>query len=198
MTCSRPWHNLAGRTGIRAQAFMPHTSLLHIVLSLRLRNREGFGNRFPLYFFMLPWFSWGVKMKAGPHSVSIIDPSSLFSRVWDQLQICPFSRGCLPCLCNSCTGTDVTILGAIEDLQDSYGWEMLCKCKNNTSFLCWSLFILESLILPLLLWLLLFPWTFPFDTNSPLCKINCLLNGPIPIERQSRSTPILLLLLICF
>lgn len=52
MTCSRPWHNLAGRTGIRAQAFMPHTSLLHIVLSLRLRNQEGFGNRFPTYFML--------------------------------------------------------------------------------------------------------------------------------------------------
>lgn len=113
MTCSRPWHNLVGRTGIRAQTFMPHTSLLHIALSLRLRNWKRFGNRFPFYFFMLLCLRWGVKMKGGPHFVSIIDPSSLFSRVWTQLQICPFC-GCLLCLRDSCTG--VTLQAVEENL----------------------------------------------------------------------------------
>lgn len=132
MTCSRPWHNLAGRTGIRAEAFMPLTSLLHIVLSLRLRNQQGFGNRFPVHF-MLSWFRWGVRMKAGPHCGSIIDDCSLFNRVWTQLQICPF-LGHLPCLGNSHTYTDATKLRVDEDLQDSYGWEMLCKFKNNATY----------------------------------------------------------------
>lgn len=118
------------------------------------------------------------------HSSAEFEPSSKFTP----------SRGYLPRLSDSYTCTGVIILGSDEDLQDSYGWEMLCKCKNNTHFLWWSLFTLDSLILLLLLLLLLvFPSTFPFVTNSALCRINCLLNGPIPIERQIRSKSILLL-----
>lgn len=184
MTCSRPWHNLVGRTGIRAQTFMPHTSLLHIALSLRLRNWKRFGNRFPFYFFMLLCLRWGVKMKGGPHCVSIIDPNSLFSRVGTQLQICY--------QCNSASSWGKSL--------GFYGWEILCNCKNNIHFLWWSQFIWDSLLLLVLLWLLLlvFPWTSPFVANFVLCQINCLLNGPIHRERQNRSKFVLLLSLICY
>lgn len=199
MTCSRPWHNLVGRTGIRAQTFMPHTSLLHIALSLRLRNWKGFGKRFPLYFFMLLCLRWGVKMKGGPHCVSIIDPNSLFSRAGTQFQICPFwglsslfQRQLYSYWCYSASSWRKSL--------GFYEWEILCNCKNNIHFLWCSLFIWDSLILLVLLWLLLlvFLWTSPSVANPVLCQINCLLNGPIHRERQNRSKFVLLLSLICY
>lgn len=93
------------------------------------------------------------------HSSSEFEPNSKFAPSWSYLL----------CLSNSYTCIGVTILGVDEDLWDSYGWEMLCKCKNSVHFLCCSSFILYTLILLLLLWLLLvFPWTSPFVTNSAL------------------------------
>lgn len=129
MICSRPWHNLAGRTGIRAQAFMPHTSLLHIFLSLRLRHQEGFGNRFPTYFMLacldevsewkLVHPVWALLMPV--HSSAEFELSSKFA---PSLDIC--------CLSNC--HADVTTLAVDEDLKDSYPWEMICKYKNNATF----------------------------------------------------------------
>lgn len=202
MTCSRPWHNLAGRTRIRAQAFMPHTSLLHIVLSLRLRNQEGFGNRFPVYFMFL-WFRWGVRMKAGPHCVSIIDACSLFSRVWTQLPVCSF-LGYLSYLSNSHTCTDVAMLGLDEDLH-----HMDKRCYVNLKIMpllvlipfrsgLFDITMIVMIIITGVSMNIFLCYQFCSLSNRLLTQIDCLLNGPIPIERQNRSKSILLLLLICY